>query len=192
MSNIQQVLQSATHSQHQQLDRHPLYRQLLSSSLCLESYRQILMNFYQWHWAMNQRLSLLCHQKVPFLDEPILQRLSQDLAKLDCDVSELSCLNLSEAPTESVSYQLGALYVLQGSSLGGQVIAPKVERTLQRTDVTQHFWGPKSETYTLWSQSMAYLDSQLIDEISLQQAIQGAQESFALMMDITELQQEVA
>ena len=191
MLNVKQVLQEATHYQHKQLDSHRLYRQLFLPTLSTDIYAQILQNFYQWHVLMQSRLVGLDADQFPFIQEPILSRLQLDFQNMGTFFKH----RMHEIPVQnhySYAYQLGALYVVQGASMGGQIIAPKVEKLLQRQDVTNYFRGARARTAELWQQTLQHLEQALDNPLLIEQAVQGAQESFLLMMEVTHLNEEAA
>ena len=69
---------------------------------------------------------------------------------------------------------LGSAYVLEGSRLGGAVLARQVG-----ADLPRHFLGARPPAGH-WRAFIAYLDSQLDDEPAIDAAIRSALETFAL------------
>lgn len=59
---------------------------------------------------------------------------------------------------DSIDRALGALYVLEGSTLGGRIIAGMVSRQLGTTDSLSFFNGYGAETGTMWQSFKEFLD----------------------------------
>lgn len=111
----------------------------------MRSYGAVLLGFYYYYTALEARL-------LPRLDELLiaLRRneyfyaarsplLRQDLADLGITPQQPAGLEASPLPAiDSPGAALGVLYVLEGSTQGGRVIAPHLARTL---GVSEHGGG---------------------------------------------------
>jgi heme oxygenase len=182
--NVIHELKEATHSLHKELDTHPLNRKLLSNDLDIDSYRQILTNLYHWQHYMQPRVSRLSLQTFHFLQVPAMKFLEKDMSNLEM-TKPLTYPHSGQA-IGTFGYQLGCLYVLQNASLGGQVIAPKVEKTLQMEDICHYFWGPKEQTMPYWRQTDQALERAGKDKEIFEDMIIGAQESIQEMITLNQ------
>lgn len=182
-------LKDGTEHHHHQLDSHDLYRQLLSTDLKLSDYKQILKIFFEWQITMHSRVNSLSSDNISFLNEPMIERLKIDLNNLNIPIV---IQNKFKSANYSTAYQLGVLYVLQGATLGGQIIAPKVEKTLARNDITAYLRGPKENTYKFWEETSKFINTTLVDDESKHEALTGAKESFDYMLELTHAMQGAA
>jgi heme oxygenase (biliverdin-IX-beta and delta-forming) len=121
-------LKQETLSHHESLERH---LQLLRPELNLEDYRILLESFYGFYAPWEQRAVLSLQQALPgFFDErrktPLLER---DLRFLGSDPAAIKeCPSLPA--TDSLLALLGSLYVLEGATLGGQILSRHFARQL--------------------------------------------------------------
>ncbi|QIK96335.1 biliverdin-producing heme oxygenase [Sphingomonas sp. HDW15A] len=96
--------------------------------------------------------------------------LRQDLANLGLDSPSTGSI----PPLRSFPEVLGGAYVLEGSRLGGAVLARQVAAGLPRRFLA----APTPAGH--WRAFIAYLDAQLDDDLAIASAIRSALEMFAL------------
>ena len=126
--NIMQRLKQETRSYHVALESQVDLPQLC---LALDAYRGLLQRFYGFYLPVEQKLDLLPWHGLAF-DYPARRKqalLEHDLAVLgepSCSLSH--CTELPALDTLPAAF--GCLYVLEGATLGGQIITRQVERTL--------------------------------------------------------------
>ncbi|RDB42315.1 hypothetical protein DU490_13495 [Halomonas sp. DQ26W] len=140
---VAQALRYSTRSAHQRLDRHPLLQQLVRPGLSRASYTASLLALYRPQAQLEAgvtvsavRLGLASGEAAPA--PPRLPLLEADL----CGLGAVFCLpDSSEAREAGSSAALvGLRYVLDGSRLGGQVIARLVVERLGE-DVPHRFFA---------------------------------------------------
>ncbi|MDQ3230869.1 MAG: biliverdin-producing heme oxygenase [Pseudobdellovibrionaceae bacterium] len=125
-------LRLETSPHHERLDHHPLMVQLMSPQVSRQHYQHIIGKFFGFYQVLEP---LLARRTMwPDLGIDFSERLKtpwilQDLTYLDVPIARLA-----HAPTpdwlQDDASALGAFYVLEGSTLGGQVIARHVTDTL--------------------------------------------------------------
>lgn len=151
------LLRSATLAEHESVERH---MPLMDAGLSRELYRATLACIYPllagwetWvaaHAPVGLRLLLEGRQRAPLL--------AADLRCLGAEPSELSSFDASRVPglgeNPSAAAFLGAMYVIEGSTLGGQYIARHVEATLGLTADcgTAYFRGYGTTTGERWKE----------------------------------------
>ena len=122
-----------------------------------EVYAATLARLYAFYsrWEFATQSCQMLHEVVPDLVE------RSRLGLLECDIRALGGLPrrspLAGYDVLTVPRALGALYVLEGSTLGGQVISRAVAPSLG-TDSLAFFTGYGSLTAALWSSFVAALD----------------------------------
>lgn len=126
-------LREGTQENHRRVEEHPLLRPLTASTLSLEHYARVIAAFTGFYETLESRLK----EKLPVVDfpdyryQPRLPLLIEDRAALPvCAVSPCKIV-----PELSCNDELiGVLYVLEGATQGGLVIAPRLRHRLALTD----------------------------------------------------------
>jgi heme oxygenase len=150
---LQEALRAASRAAHHRIDHHPLLSPLARADLTLSHYQFVLQAQTWIHGSLQgvleQALSRLCSATT--------FRVSDRLGwlKADCAFFKLPSLPLSplRAPVIATPAALvGQLYVVEGSTLGGQVIARQLEVSLGLTAETgaRMFAGHGANTAERW------------------------------------------
>lgn len=126
-------LKAGTWAVHQQIEqRTPIF----DPAFDLAGYVRLLERFYGFWAPLERKLSQIPDLRDPVLDLPGRMKshlLQADLRFLESDPTLLPhCHQLPAADT--FPRGLGCLYVLEGSTLGGQLISRRIERHLQLGD----------------------------------------------------------
>ncbi len=126
------ALRDATHEVHTRLHGLPAFAALLEGSLTLPAYRSLLSRLYGFHRPLE--LALLDAARKPGLRMDVprrAHRLADDLGHLASLDGERAALSLAPCPQlDTTGHMLGALYVREGSTLGGKVLARGLVRLL--------------------------------------------------------------
>jgi len=169
-------LRSETQAHHSALEsRIPL----MDPALSLAGYRRLLARFYGYYLPLEARLVAWSKAEARGLDYAERVKVSE----LECDLIALGdtagtiarlprCAALPALTTEAEA--LGCLYVVEGSTLGGQVIT----RRLLAENGVAFFNGYGAETGPRWKAFGAWLEeraSQLDQDDAI---IEGANETF--------------
>jgi heme oxygenase (biliverdin-IX-beta and delta-forming) len=177
--SIHERLRHATNDLH-----HGLERELAAvfEQLSFASYRELLRALYGFYVPIEPALEQIarCH---PELEIPIRGRaelLIRDLRALELEPSETS---ISRATwIGDADSAAGTLYVLEGSCLGGQVIARQVERRLDLGSEggLAFFTGDGSATARRWREVIAWLEAFAArrDELQRDGIVEGARRTF--------------
>lgn len=137
---------------------------LLDSGLDVHQYRRVLETFYGFYVPVESDVARLAAAQPP-LGFPLRTRaelIERDLVALGMSPSEVTGLALCvDRPLlTSLEDLAGCLYVLEGASLGGQVLAPLL---LRRLGVSENrgasfFAGDGEGTLQRWAVVVAWLD----------------------------------
>lgn len=135
MTQLLQELKQATAKAHRQLDHHPLLMRLLQRDLTLAQYRQSLSFIWAAHSELEQQVCEFWQRHdYDYCPESRSAVLAAELGGLDISTNELkstiSRTATELAPLKSLSAAVGATYVLEGSRLGGVVLARAIEKRL--------------------------------------------------------------
>jgi heme oxygenase len=126
---ILQELKQQTRTYHIEIENQLI---VLNHDLSLEQYKALLQRFWGFYLPVEARLSLIM-ASTPFAAEieirkkvPLLTRDLEVIDKSGAGVTGLPiCENLPELARLSQAF--GCLYVLEGSTLGGQIIARHIK-----------------------------------------------------------------
>lgn len=126
-------LRDGTMADHRRIEVHPLLRALMAPTLSLEQYASVLAAFTGFYQALEPRLvemsAIIDFPRYRY--RPRLPALVEDRAVLPvCAVKP--CATTPEF--SCVDEVLGVLYVLEGATQGGVVIAPLVQQRLALTE----------------------------------------------------------
>lgn len=168
-------LRDATRDAHHALDHHPALQCLLDAALTREAYAASLLALYPAHAALENRVCreiarLGLHLRVPRR----LPRLADDLGSLGLPAEAIDS-DTAQLPASPASLA-GELYVLEGSRLGGRVIADRLRRSLGPGVPHAFFSLPMVPGE--WSRRLDELEALCLPGES-DAAVAGAREAFA-------------
>ena len=128
---------------------------LVSDRLSLDAYRRVLRRFHGFHAAVEAAPSWAEAARQVGLDpEPCrrLPLLAADLSLLGDPAPESLPRCAEPPPLDSLAKAAGCLYVLEGATLGGQVIVRHLERRLGLTAAhgASYFHGHGASTGARW------------------------------------------
>ena len=160
---------------------------LLGPDLSMNRYRQVLRMFYGFHDPVEVELERV-HAAVPAPALPLQRRaglLARDLVALGASPDDIEALpRCTDLPRLSrVEHLAGCLYVLEGASLGGQVIARALRRRLgvQRHSGAAFFTGAGEHTAARWRRVLTWLDEVARAGARSDEMVASAQATFAAL-----------
>lgn len=127
---LRTALHEATREAHHVIDHHPLVAPLVRTDLTVETYLRALRGLLRIHRPLQQRLAdalAACGTTYELADR--VGWLSADLAALGSD-DNISAPPWTPPVIANATDLAGMLYVIEGSTLGGQVIARRIEASL--------------------------------------------------------------
>lgn len=129
MSNLTlgEWLKRETRSDHAQVDQHPVLKPLLKRDLTLPDYTTALSALYAPIVSLEEMLSkgLMAHGA----HYPLTQRAALLRADIEQLGRQVRTANGAALP-ESIPSLVGMLYVLEGSRLGGAMLARQVKKAM--------------------------------------------------------------
>lgn len=142
---ITERLKTETRPYHDAIEAVAFSNKIMDGSLTLEEYKLLIRNNYLLHFVLEQELN----NNAEFTAiEGLEWDKRQKLALLKQDVEALG-LNIAEIEKEATAFKLnngaealGAFYVLEGSTLGGAMIARHLAKNPNLTQVEEYrFYG---------------------------------------------------
>lgn len=166
-------IRAATQEPHKRLHEHPITSPLVASELALAHYRLVIAAFEGFYTA------LALQTPATYIDCLSLPALKKDAMALGIPTPSLPPCTL---PTiiNSTSSALGMLYVIEGSRLGGLMIAKNVRETLMLNESSglAFFSGRGKNTAPQWKSFLHRLTHECDDT---ERCITAAEQTFLLL-----------
>lgn len=167
-------LREHTRSLHKEIEKDNLAGLIMDHSISLEEYKTLLLQNYISYKTVEKAV-------LPFIEDfgsLKSDQLEKDLKFLDVDLNlvegfenDISCSNKVEA--------LGAAYVVEGSVLGGMMIAKELENCKKLETIKEHHFFNGDRTNTAgWKTFLKQINSQDFSEEEKLQASNKAKETF--------------
>jgi heme oxygenase (biliverdin-IX-beta and delta-forming) len=159
--SVRERLRQDTSRPHRDLERR---LDLTGPTLSVARYRWVLQAFYGFYEPLESRLraaaTLAALAGPPFELRARAEWLARDLAALGMTSADIARLpRCSQLPEIGRGAQLGGcLYVLEGASLGGQVIARAIDRLETPLGCARFFIGDGAQTAPRWRSVLAWLE----------------------------------
>ncbi|MFS0722992.1 biliverdin-producing heme oxygenase [Paenibacillus sp. 1P07SE] len=187
-STILTRLKEETAPMHEHIEKNEYAAAIMNNSLSMEKYKDYLMKFYGFIKPWEARLHEVEHPHGSALSEPSRNKtkwLEQDLTALGVKRQELDRLPLCDALPDLTTRAraLGSLYVLEGSTLGGQMIAKKLAQVLpvDPQENCRYFYSYGPHTRERWQEFRQELEEEADTAEKEEQMIAAARETFVLL-----------
>lgn len=172
MITLRQRLKQETRDIHLRLEQESQLAALTSPTLTLDQYANILQKKHRLYQALEPKIQRHLHfdyvSKIRWL-EMDLERMS--INPIDAQPPAIDFPQPDEA--------LGALYVIEGSTLGSQLITRHLGNSLPQ--LPHHFFsGYKAETGMRWKKYLSFL-AQMEPKIDASRVVAGAQRTFEVI-----------
>jgi heme oxygenase len=177
-------LRSATADTHERLHRHPGFSGLLRGSLTMSQYSQLLARLYGFHRPLERALRMVpvsMRSGIDLLAREKAHLLHADLIAVGLAESAIDALPACKTLPEisSPAALVGCLYVIEGSGLGGSILAKKLDFLLgtEGTRRRRFFLGRTSPDPLPWGEFCGLLET-CADDGNLNDLIEGARNTF--------------
>lgn len=153
-----------------------------------QSYRRLLERFYGFYQSFEKQL-LQASQPETLRQFYSAERhrtswLRQDLQNLGASEHELANLpTLQVPPPPNPEAWWGAIYVIEGSSLGGQVLTQKCRSFLPQIAEFHFFNSYGARTGQRWQETVRWIETWPTQGLSEDSVVAGARWTFELMRD---------
>jgi heme oxygenase len=183
-SPLHHALRTASASLHRRFEQRLGRLGLGGPTLSLSAYRAILRMFYGYYAPVEAGMVQLVLRGVAtgMVLEPRAALLAHDLSALGADAAAIAALpRCAELPQLVALEDLaGCLYVLEGASLGGQLIAREVQARLKLTPDTgaSFFTGRGAATAERWRSTLRWLDGVAASGCRAERIVTSARDVF--------------
>ena len=169
------VLREATLDVHQRLHLHDGFAAIQNATIDLASYRSLLLRLYGFYIPFEATAGIGAERS---------GWLADDLKMLGVDSRALGAAPLCQdiPGLDTAEARLGALYVVEGSALGGRELGRNIARVLGRETIAgrRFFLGRGAGTGAAWRAYLAKLSDHSSDPASRVTIIDAALETFAV------------
>lgn len=173
------ILREHTHTAHQALEKTLIpYLKAIRNT---QDYLQILKWFYNFYAPLEKEISknLPANLLLDFNQRRKSVLLLNDIQSLT-GISYLPSATSVNVSISGLPQAFGSMYVLEGSTLGGNAICKLILRNLPDANETNltFFTGYGSETSAMWEKFKLILNTYPFDNKQKQMVISGANETF--------------
>lgn len=176
-------IKEATKVSHQQLEKQVVLR--LKAIRSNEDYAEVLKHFYAYFNAVEKAIA-------PYITADVLPDYAErrNSAYLKADIEELGA-TIAELPEAkapeitNVQRALGALYVMEGSIMGGGIIVQMLAKHGVEKGVS-FFSGYGPQTGEMWAKFVGVMNAHAQTEAEEIDAIQAANETFGNFAEVFE------
>ncbi|MEI7839642.1 MAG: biliverdin-producing heme oxygenase [Methylococcaceae bacterium] len=187
-SDLRTLLRSATHTFHVQLNQHPLLTGLTKPDYPLANYRKLLLVYFHLYQALEDRISQFFSTQSCAFDYSARYKLPwllKDITFFKDDphaAGNVPCPAMILPEIVNMGQLIGVLYVLEGSTLGGQLVFRSLVdyQSLNRNEGACFFNGYSERTPLLWQDFLSFSDIISGDDAQCQAAKVAACQTFQL------------
>ncbi len=173
-------LREATSQLHQDIEKDNLAGRIMAHDISLEEYKLLLLQNYVAYKVTEKALK----KNLKNYRGEKAERLEEDLKNLKLDTSiatayneKFTILNRAEA--------LGAAYVVEGSSLGGMIIAKEIKNCPALSQISSHsFFNGDRNNVKSWNVFSKSLKKENFTQEEELQAINKAKETFLFFGEV--------
>ena len=173
-------LREATRELHEQIEQENEAKKILDHTITLEEYKQLLLqNYIAYHTTENEISGHLADYRGKKHEQ-----LQMDLENLNMD-SSLSSGIQADFKCRTAAEALGAAYVVEGSALGGMVIAKELKKCPALSRIEKHyFFSGNRENMQEWKLFKKQLEEREWTEEESAQAVEKAKETFRFFGEV--------
>lgn len=178
--NLLEQLKSETLSNHQQLEKNLILR--LKGMKNPEDYIRILQLFYAYFGALEDQIDqyIGVDQLADYAERRKTASIKNDILALNGEVPQKA--SIGDLPDiENVLQAFGALYVIEGSTLGGQVISKMITNQLGLSTEAgiSFFKSYGDDTMAMWQSFKVVLEKHAAAQTDADLITEAANETFA-------------
>jgi heme oxygenase (biliverdin-IX-beta and delta-forming) len=172
-------LRTETRAAHRAIDHHPLLAPLVREGLTKQIYGDALVAMYGALQALEAWVAPITTSEAGWMRyQPRLSLLAADLAELGRTPIPM---RTERVPVTAKPALFGLLYVLEGSRLGGVVIARQLAMNLP-SGLPRHFFSDHHSAES-WQSFCAAMSAQPFSEVELAGVVAGAQAGFTVYLN---------
>ncbi len=183
-----QELRAATKPIHDKAETLSLASKIIDHTITKDEYKQLLLQHFKIYSAVEtfviKNKALLPNPICTYAGKLKSSKLKQDLKEnygiCEFDLPQITPIQLP-ATLPSI---LGALYVIEGSMLGGLLIKKNLQECVQLNFITEHYFfnDHTKDVISKWKSFCAYIESTSFDKEEITMATYAAEETFTIFI----------
>ncbi|WP_185218052.1 biliverdin-producing heme oxygenase [Sphingobacterium mizutaii] len=172
---LNEQIKSATKQGHQDLEKHVVYR--LKAIESPEDYAEVLKFFFAYFQALEVEIEKYLPESIKpyFSVRRNAADIEKDILALGSSIKILPQAHFPEIKNKNQA--IGALYVLEGSIMGG----PYIVKMLQQRGIEKgfnFFQGYGESSGSKWTEFTGLINLEISEQMDIQEAVQAAEETF--------------
>jgi len=174
-------LRTGTQEWHQKLEDLELSRSILRDDIRMEDYTRYLSAMYGYVQPFEAQAFEQLRAQLPDIAERRKAHLLEaDLRILGLSEAQIETLPKAAIELDTQAQRMGAMYVMEGSTLGGMVIAKHIHKTLGLDPQNgASFFQPYGQTLSArWKSFLAAFTDYTLSEQAEQEVITAATDTF--------------
>ncbi|WP_333853810.1 biliverdin-producing heme oxygenase [Epilithonimonas sp.] len=176
---ISVFLKEQTKQQHDDTEAKLQSQKIFDKSYTLDDYKMLLIHNYQ----LISRYEPQIQEQLKAYPELKLD-LRSKIDALKVDLNNLNIATKDENPTQNLDNEaeaFGALYVMEGSTLGGNVIAKQLRKNPEFENIEFNYFGVYGEnTGPYWQEFKSIIDEKITEE-QYNDCVAGAKKAYQLL-----------
>jgi len=179
-----QDLRKQTGPSHQKLEENALSKALLDPGVNMQAYQAYLAALYGVTVSFETSLATLIQDIIPDIAQRSRAHLIvNDLLATGFTVEQIADLPVYHHHLPTKSGAMGAMYVLEGSTLGGRILYKHIHKTLGLTvsNGASYFWGYGEETGIMWKSFVSKFTQFAIESGQSAEIIDSAVQTFTII-----------
>ncbi len=172
-------LKEETRELHEQIEEQNLAKRIMDHSIDLPTYKLLLLQNYLAYWKTETEIK----KQLPNYRAKKHLQLKQDLEQLNVSttIAPQDAIFECHSPAEA----LGAAYVVEGSALGGMLLAKNLQKCSNLAEVDQHyFFNGDMDNLKDWKSFQKELENYSFTEAEEIAAIEKAKATFRFFESI--------
>lgn len=194
---LQEQLKLETQGQHDMLEKLMYVDDIMNKTLSIDQYKEILITNFLVHYIFEDRIFSALDEdlklKIGTEERVKLGALYKDIEEAGLDVEAIKVTYEELMQEEGRAFEegtvaLGALYVLEGATLGGNVIQKKLKLNENFASLSLSFYYYTVYESNLMPKWISFVDAlnQSIPESEHERVIKGAEEMFAWISKVAD------
>ncbi|WP_313100877.1 biliverdin-producing heme oxygenase [Epilithonimonas sp.] len=176
---ISLILKEKTKQEHDKTEESLQSKKIFDRSYTLEDYKNLLIHNYFLISKYEPQVNKFLH-KYPELKLDVRRKIiaiTTDLHNLKVDINNDFIANNLDNEAEA----FGALYVMEGSTLGGNVIAKQLRKNPEFENIEFNYFGVYGEnTGPYWREFKSIIDEKITQE-QYNDCVAGAKKAYQLL-----------
>jgi heme oxygenase len=179
-----QNLRKQTASSHQKLEDNSLSKALLEEAVSVADYQHYLSALYGITVGCEEMLFPVVEDVVPDINRRYRSELIvNDLLATGFSKEQIAALPVYKFTSKSASEAMGAIYVIEGSTLGGRVLYKHINKKLafSAENGASYFWGYGDQTGSMWKSFISHFTQFALESGQSAEIINSAIHTFTII-----------